>query len=53
MFIQGEGFSIKDINVKDIIRGIYEETGLNVKVKKLIYVCEKPDAVPRRMFLCW
>lgn len=24
-----------------IIREIYEETGLNVKVEKLLYVCEK------------
>ena len=29
-----------------IIREMYEETGLNVKVKKLLYVCEKTDAVP-------
>lgn len=28
-----------------IIREMYEETGLIVKVKKLLYVCEKPDAI--------
>lgn len=27
-----------------IVREIFEETGLNVKVIKLLYVCEKPDA---------
>lgn len=29
-----------------IIRELYEETGLNVKVIKLLYVCEKSDATP-------
>jgi ADP-ribose pyrophosphatase YjhB (NUDIX family) len=29
-----------------IVREIYEETGLNVKVIKLLYVCEKPDVTP-------
>jgi ADP-ribose pyrophosphatase YjhB (NUDIX family) len=29
-----------------IIREMFEETGLNVKVIKLLYVCEKPDATP-------
>lgn len=29
-----------------MIREMYEETGLRVKVKRLLYVCEKPDAVP-------
>jgi ADP-ribose pyrophosphatase YjhB (NUDIX family) len=29
-----------------IIREMYEETGLSVRVKKLLYICEKPDAVP-------
>ncbi len=29
-----------------IVRELYEETGLKVKVEKLLYVCEKPDAIP-------
>lgn len=29
-----------------IIRELYEETGLNVEVIKLLYVCEKVDVVP-------
>lgn len=31
---------------KAIIRELYEETGLNVKVIRLLYICEKIDAVP-------
>ncbi|MES5865540.1 NUDIX domain-containing protein [Bacillus cereus group sp. RP32] len=29
-----------------IIREMREETGLEVKIKKLLYVCDKPDASP-------
>ena len=29
-----------------VIRELYEETGLKVKVEKLLYVCDKPDAAP-------
>lgn len=29
-----------------LIRELFEETGLSVKVKKLLYVCDKPDAEP-------
>lgn len=29
---------------KGIIREMFEETGLNVQVIKLLYLCEKPDA---------
>ncbi|MFH7834476.1 NUDIX domain-containing protein [Bacillus luti] len=29
-----------------IIREMREETGLEVKIKKLLYVCDKPDALP-------
>lgn len=29
-----------------VIREVYEETGLETKVEKLLYVCDKPDADP-------
>lgn len=29
-----------------MIREMREETGLEVKIKKLLYVCDKPDASP-------
>jgi len=29
-----------------IVREVFEETGLNVKVIKLLYICEKTDVVP-------
>lgn len=29
-----------------IVRELFEETGLNVKVIKLLYICEKPDVIP-------
>ncbi|HDR3525069.1 NUDIX hydrolase [Bacillus pacificus] len=29
-----------------MIRGMREETGLEVKIKKLLYVCDKPDVRP-------
>ncbi|EJS70813.1 NUDIX hydrolase [Bacillus cereus] len=29
-----------------MIREMREETGLEVKIKKLLYVCDKPDALP-------
>lgn len=29
-----------------IIREMFEETGLNVRVIKLAYICDKPDATP-------
>ena len=29
-----------------MVREMREETGLEVKIKKLLYVCDKPDASP-------
>jgi len=29
-----------------IVRELFEETGLNVKVVKLLYICDKTDAIP-------
>ncbi|EEK72267.1 MutT/NUDIX [Bacillus mycoides] len=29
-----------------MIREMREETGLEVKIKRLLYVCDKPDAIP-------
>ncbi|WP_406242551.1 NUDIX hydrolase [Tissierella carlieri] len=29
-----------------IVRELYEETGLNVKIIKLLYICEKTDVTP-------
>ena len=29
-----------------LVRELFEETGLKVKVVKLLYLCEKPDSIP-------
>lgn len=31
---------------ESVVRELFEETGLSVKVEKLLYVCDKPDSVP-------
>lgn len=34
-----------------MIREMREETGLEVKIKKLLYVCDKPDASPSLLYI--
>ncbi len=34
-----------------VIRELLEETGLSVKVDKLLYLCDKPDSVPPLMHI--
>lgn len=36
-----------------MIREMKEETGLDVKVKNLLYVCDKPDALPSLLHITY